>query len=267
MIRSSDLGNDYNPDIISISFSGTDYIGHRFGPYSEEVKDTYIRFDRDLAEFIWFLESEFGGDFALFLTSDHGVMPNSEFLKSKKIPSQRIDYKELKMQIQDMLKAMYGSETIFQALVENQVYLNEEELKRLGLDVNSVENDLADYIQDIPGISLVLTHHDLMHENYTRFPQVVIQNGFQKDRSGNLVFVLESFTDDAEYVKGAGHGSPYDYDRHVPLIFYGRGVTKGKCHYGNVDITQIAPTITDLLKISRPPFCTSSSLTDIISAP
>ena len=267
MIRKSGLGTDYNPDIISISFSGTDYIGHRFGPYSEEIRDTYIRFDRDLGDFIRFLETEFGGDFVLFLTSDHGVMPNSEFLKSTKIQSQRFDYKELKLQIKDQLKARYGSENIFMSLVENQVYLNEEELKRLGLDVNSVEDFLADFLQGIVGLNVVLTAHDLMHKNYTRFPEVLIQNGFEKERSGNLVFVLEPFTDDAEYTKGAGHGSPYEYDRHVPLIFYGRGITKGKCYYGNVDITQIAPSIADILKISRPPFCTSPSLTDIITTP
>jgi predicted AlkP superfamily pyrophosphatase or phosphodiesterase len=267
MLRNSDLGRDYIPDFFSISFSSTDYIGHRFGPYSEEIRDTYIRFDRDLAEFISFLESEYGGDFLLFLTSDHGVMPNTEFLNSKKIPSQRFDYNALKLQLKKQLSEKYGSEKIFQALVENQVYLNKGELARLHLEEKAVERFLAEFLQENPLISVVLTSHDLMRQNYTRFPHVLIQNGFQKERSGNLVFVLESFADDAEYTKGASHGSPYDYDRHVPLIFYGRGITKGKCYYGNVDITQIAPSIADLLNIGRPPFCTAPSLTEIITSP
>ena len=116
-------------------------------------------------------------------------------------------------------------------------------------------------------ISVAITSSDFKKRSYTQHPHVFLQNGYQAARSGNVYYASEVFTQDAKYKNGASHGSPYAYDRQVPLIFYGRGISKGKTHFGNVDITQIAPTLSDLLKIGRTPFCTSSSLTDVVTTP
>lgn len=264
-IEGEKLGADETTDFLSISFSSPDYIGHQFGPYSDEVRDTYLRFDSQLAEFLGYLEEKVGtSNFAIFLTGDHGVMPNVEFLKSNQLNAGRIDLKKLESGIETMLKKSYGDHKILIRLGEGQVILDHKVLKDSKIKRDEASRKIVGYLMDQEEVQLAISSHDLLLKEYHRFPHAYVQNGYHKDRSGDVIFVMKSYLDSDEYSTGAGHGTPYIFDTHVPLIFYGNNYFKQGEDFNNRRITQIVPTLSDLLSIQRPPLSVDESLYPLI---
>ncbi|MEQ9063155.1 MAG: alkaline phosphatase family protein [Vicingaceae bacterium] len=260
MIRGSLLGKDFTPDLGIISFSSTDYIGHLFGPYSQEVKDTYLRFDKDLEEFIMFLESQFGGDFLLFLTSDHGVMPNAEYMKSMGIRASYFDIDDHHTKLGQFLTALTGIDGLVLAMDDGQVYLDEVKISASKFSLKEVEKATERWLLGHEQIQSAIAAHELNSFDYVNFPKANMQAGFHPLRSGNVSYVLTENTIDKSFEKGSSHGSPYNYDSRVPLIFYGRDIAKGKRIEDHIDIRQIAPTITECVGVSPPPMATLPSL-------
>lgn len=263
-VEGQQMGADDVSDFLAISFSSTDYIGHKFGPYSAEVHDTYVRFDKDLEDFLNMLDENLKEDYLLFLTADHGVMPNGEYLSSLKMPANRFDYINFQKEIANFLQRKYNSDSLLLKVMNDQIYLNEEQIKKMGIAADNVERSLVNFLYTKGEIKVALTSKDLRFKEYNHFPHSLLQKGFHAQRSGNILFQLQPYSNNAAYTKGAGHSSAYNYDTQVPLIWYGKGIRSGKVIHDNFAITQIAPTLADLLKIQRPPMCDVESMTDVI---
>ncbi len=265
MIESEKFGQDDFTDFLCISLSSTDYVGHLYGPYSDEVEDTYTKLDRDLALFMYYLDEKVGNNnYTIFLTSDHGVVPNINYMKSRKLPANHFETGDsLKNELNQKLMSEFNISPV-QKVSSQQVYLDRQLIEKEKADYSKILKYITEYLVSKENIQVALSSKELLFKEYVDYPKREMQNSYYHSRSGDVLFVYRPLMRSEEYQKGTGHGTPYGYDRNVPLIWYGKGIKKGMS-VENVEITQIAATLSDLLQIQRPPMCTSESLFQKIS--
>lgn len=251
-IEGEQMGADDITDFLAVSFSSTDYVGHRFGPHSIEVQDTYLRLDRDLADLLSFLDDEVGkGKYIVFLTSDHGVVDVPAELMDRGLPGGYFDSKTAVDSLESYFRGKYGEGNWVEAYTNQQVYLNRDLLEREEISLKAMQDDAARYLQRFEGVRSVNTALNLLSEGYSEGIQAMYQNGFLYDRSGDVFIQLKPGWLDSSSRTGTSHGSPYNYDTHVPLIFYGWNIPHGVSQKKTV-IPQIAPTVSTLLNINFP---------------
>jgi predicted AlkP superfamily pyrophosphatase or phosphodiesterase len=262
-IKGEQLGKDEDTDVLALSFSSTDYVGHNFGANSKEVQDTYVRLDKDLERLFQFLDDYVGrGEYTVFLTADHGAVDVPSYLQSLKIPSGYLNNSERKALFTKFLIDTYGTEKIVENVSNNQIFLNTKELERLNLNKRDVAMAIADEQLTYQNVAKVFTAPTLVENNFTDGIESLLQNGYNQKRSGDVIFV-----DDIAYISysptGSTHGSGLNYDTHVPLLFYGKGIRKGSTTKKTV-IPDIAPTISALLGISFPNAATGQPISEVI---
>ena len=262
-IIGENLGKGEFTDFLTVSFSTPDYIGHNFGTNAKEIQDNYIRLDKDLEQFIKFLDIEIGKEnYTLFLTADHAAVPVPAYLQSLKIPSRYLNNKDFKNYFDKLCAEMFGSKEIIENYSNGQFFLNYETLKKLNLNKVEVAEKLAQEIIYYKDVYKVVTAKDLQTTNYDYGILRTVQNGYNQKYSGDIVVV--PFPASLSYSKtGTSHGSGYNYDTHIPLIFYGQGIKQGASdtYYQIIDI---APTIASLLNITRPNSCTGKTITEVL---
>lgn len=263
-LKGEALGQDEDTDVLAISFSSTDYVGHNFGVNSKEVEDTYIRLDKDLERLLDTLDSYVGeGDYTVFLTADHGAVNVPAYLQSVKIPAGYLDYNSRKALFQKFLMDTYGTTDLIENVSNNQIFLNKAKLKELGLNIHDVEQALVDEQISYPNIAKVYTATTMNSTNFTTGIEVLLQNGYNQKRSGDVI-VVDDIAHIAYSRKGSTHGSGLNYDTHVPLLFFGAGIKQGETLDKTV-IPDIAPTISALLGISFPNGATGRPLGFILN--
>ncbi|SFU31248.1 Predicted pyrophosphatase or phosphodiesterase, AlkP superfamily [Pustulibacterium marinum] len=253
-IKQEDLGKDDVTDFLAVSFSSTDYVGHKFGTNSIEVEDTYLRLDADLEKLLKYLDQQVGeGNYTVFLTADHGAVPTPSYLHDVHVPGGYANTSGLALEIQQYLKDKYHSENLIENVSNDQIFFNMDELKKLDIEVEDLEEDLAARILESPEVFETYTATEMKENNYTDKIASLIQKGFNAKESGNVIVITKP-----GYIGGNGslgtgttHGSPFIYDTHVPLLFYGFGVNKGST-VKRTEITDVAPTISALLGIAFP---------------
>ena len=250
------LGADDAPDFLCISFSSTDYCAHQFGIHGEEMEDTYIRLDRDIARFLDFLDKKLGKNNVLvFLTADHGGGETPVHLEDLHIPSGVFPESELEDALEKALAAAFGTTGNFIYEVGNQqIWLNWDAVNDLDLDPDKVASVIIEYLKTQPGVYDAFTREELMMfpSEYPYAPEM--RRGIHPRRSGDIIFQLDPawHSDDKFFGKGGTtHGTSYAYDTHVPLLWYGWKVPRG-VSFAPVDITDIAPTLAAMLRITEP---------------
>jgi hypothetical protein len=250
-IEAEELGADIIPDFLSISFSSTDYVGHKFGVNSKEVQDTYLRLDQDLARLLDYLDRKVGeGEYTVFLTADHGAGHVPAYLQDLKVPAGYWDTGQLGTKFRDFVQFRYGNTGIVQAFSNSQVFLDHQVLRSLDLSPREVQETLAAELLGYEGIQEVYTAYQLRNTEYTEGIAAILQNGYHQKRSGDVLIVPAPATPDYSPT-GSTHGSPYIYDTHVPLIFFGKGIQKGTLTRRTY-IRDIAPTLAVLLGTAFP---------------
>ncbi|MGC1204675.1 MAG: alkaline phosphatase PafA [Flavobacteriaceae bacterium] len=250
-LKAEQLGKDNITDVLTVSFSSTDYVGHNFGVNSKEIEDTYIRLDKELKRFFEALDIEVGvGEYTLFLTADHGAVDVPAYLQSLKIPSGYLNNNDRKEQFHKFLNATFGTVDIVENISNNQIFINREKLKELDLDLDDVQEAIVNEQISYPHISKAYTAITMASVDFTEGIEALLQKGYNQKRSGDVILV-----DDPAYISyhktGSTHGSGLNYDTHVPLLFFGKGIKHGQT-YKKTEITDIAPTISALLGISFP---------------
>ena len=251
VIKGEQLGKSEFTDFLAVGFSSTDYIGHRYGVASVETEDTYLRLDKDLAHFFNFLDTEVGKEnYTLFLTADHAAVHVPSYLQSLKIPAHYLSTKKLKKFLSDITQKYFNSKELIENISNYQIFLNQEKIEALGFNKNTVAQRLADEVLSFDKIYKAVTARTLQTTNFTEGIMHALQQGYNPKFSGDILMIPYPATLNYSR-KGTSHGSGYSYDTHVPLIFYGNGIKKGvsKKIYKIIDI---APTISNLLKIEAP---------------
>jgi len=250
------LGKSNITDMLTVSFSSTDYIGHTFGPNSVEMEDTYLRFDKELSDFISFLDQQIGkNNYTLFLTADHGAAHIPAYLKTKKIPAGGLALSKVEKQLNAQLKSKYNIDSLVLAIENYQVFFDKEKLKQHAIDLNDVMHDAIYFLIQYDEIDRVLDYTEITEETLPDVLKSMFINGYYPNRCGQLLLVLKpAFIDDEYGSKGTTHGLWNPYDAHIPLLFYGKNIQKGKSTE-KVFMTDIAPTICNLLHIQMPNGC------------
>lgn len=252
-IEGESLGADPFPDLLALSFSTTDLVGHAYGPDSPEVEDLYIRLDRVLEDLLNFIDRRVSlANTIIVLTGDHGVSPIPEFLKSKGLPAGRIPGKGVEEAANQALSARFGEGKWVLAFVNDQLYLDHKLMAQRRVDPGEAERVAGEATLTVPGLLNYFTRTQLLSGNLQHGPLARrATNGFNRLRSGDVWVITEPFAFIDEGKVGTTHGSPYNYDTHVPVILFGRGVHPGRYPTACTP-SDIAPTLAALLGVEPP---------------
>lgn len=246
------LGSDAITDLLAISFSSPDYIGHSFGPNSVEAEDAMLRLDIALGQFFDWLDRQVGkGQYTVFLTADHGAAHVPEFSLENKLPGGRVFMGKIIDRLNADLEKMYRLKKLIVSDDNYQLHLDHPQLDSAGINKSDVIGWLQKELIKEPGIDRAFAIKDL---NLIPLPEPVrkmLNNGYHPNRSGDLQIILKPGYIDAYGTTGTTHGLWNPYDAHIPLLWYGWGIKKGVTHR-EVYMTDIAPTLAALLHVQMP---------------
>jgi predicted AlkP superfamily pyrophosphatase or phosphodiesterase len=264
------LGSDDDADLLCVNLSSNDYVGHAFGPYSLEAQDMTYRTDRMLADFTKFLNKEVGvGRWTLALTSDHGVAPIPEHAAKMRLPARRVPaehFATLRETLEKALTERFGKpqQTGAKYILHfdsNMVYLNED-LAELGDERRvAAQRIVRETLLRDAAVAAAFTRSELVDGGSQTELFRRVELSFHPRRSGDVLFALKPY-----HIAGditATHGSPWEYDTHVPLLWLGAGV-KPSIVDRPVVVPQLAPTAARILGIAFPSGCTVEPLYDIL---
>ena len=262
-ILSEELGAGKFTDFLALSFSSTDYVGHRYGVYALETEDTYLRLDKDLEDFFNFLDTNVGkGNYTLFLTADHAVVPVPSYLQSLKIPAHYFNTNNFRKYVDSVTVKHFKTNDLVENFSNNQIFLNRETLDKLKLDKNVVAEKIADAVVYFDGVYKAVSAKTLQTTNFTEGILKTLQKGYNQKLSGDVLLIPYPATL-ASKRTGTSHGSGYFYDTHVPILFYGNGIKKGSSAK-RYEIIDIAPTIANLLDIEAPNASTGKIIEEVL---
>jgi len=262
-MKGHDLGRDEATDILTVSFSATDVIGHTYGPDSQEQMDNLLRLDRTLGRLLDEAERRAGkGRVLVVLSADHGAMPLVEVLKTRGVDARRADAAELYQPVEQALAARFPGATGLIADPDPMEFvLDREAITQQGLSFEDVEAAIRDALLATGLVEAVYTHSQLVGARPADDPFFDRhQRAFFASRSGDLVARIKKHVYLGGYVGGTGHGSPHDYDRHVPIVFMGPGITPGP-HDVETGPEDIAWALGRLLGL---PYPQQDSVTDLL---
>ena len=262
-LENEKLGTDTTTDFLAISYSSTDYIGHKFGVNSKEIQDTYLRLDLDLQRLLNALDNKVGvGQYTVFLTADHGAINVPAYLKDQKIPAGYLNGKETKTKFNEFLTYTYGTTDLIKNVSNNQVFLDRKVINNLDMDLEDVQEEIALELLSYGDMNKTYTGYQMWKNEYTNGIPYILQNGWHQKRSGDVLLVPKPAF--ISYPRmGSTHGSPMIYDTHVPLLFYGNGIKKGST-VNRTEIPDIAPTLAAMLGVAFPNGATGKPIVEVL---
>ena len=267
-LRNERLGQGNETDMLAISVSSTDAIGHKFSTRGQEIHDAYLQLDRDLTRFLNTLDATVGrGNYLLFLSADHGGSHNPNFMRSHKLPAGGFEAWTLAKKLNEALQKQFATGANL-LLGENslRIYLDHQAIQNAGLDLNKVKAAAKEWLEKQPHITYVVDYNNVETQPIPQPIRERIINGYSRERGGDLLIVTHP-----EWInvkasptyKGTTHGLWNPDDAHIPLIFMGWGVDKGET-FAPTRMTDIAPTICALLHIQMPNACVGNPITSAI---
>ena len=257
------LGRRNTTDLLSVSFSSNDSVGHTHGPDSPHVRDIAVRTDRTIGQLLARVDKLVGLQHTLVaFTTDHGVAPVPEFLQDRSLPGGRLTSKELFDPIQLALAARFGEGTWILATAGSSPYLNYALMDKLQLDPEQVRRVAAEAAARAPRVARVYTRDQLLRGQVPndRIGNRVVRS-YNAQRSGDLEIILEPYW--MRQAQGTTHGTPYSYDAHIPLILMGRRIKPGEYSQAAA-LNDLAPTISTLLGVEIPAASSGRVLTEAL---
>jgi predicted AlkP superfamily pyrophosphatase or phosphodiesterase len=265
-MKAHQLGEDSNTDIFAIGFSATDIVGHTYGADSQETMDQLLRLDLVLDKLFKEIDSKVGLDNTLVvLTADHGSLPLVENLKGKGIDAQRANPNVLSNAVKQALAQRFPGVDNLALFEAPDFYFDEDAMRAHNLKIKDVEDAAIPALLRTGLVEKVYTREDLSGTASSSDPFLpLFRNAFYAPRSPHLTVLLKKYLYLSSLVGGTGHGTAYDYDRHVPVVFMGAGVKPGtyKEACGPEDI---APTLALMLKLEFPREQDSRLLTEMLT--
>lgn len=248
------------PDMLAVSISTTDVVGHAVGPNSIWIEDLYLRLDKELAAFLSYLDSRIGKDnYVVFLSADHAAAHNVTFMRDNKMPAYSWNGKEVQAMLDRYLEETLGAKQRVARCVGNfQVAILDNALTAQALNRDEVESAVCECLRRMPLVEYAFPMSDV--PDYLPQPiRDMVINGYCPRRSGEIQIIPLTGTMDqgggAPEPKGTNHTVWNPDDTHIPLIFMGKGIPAGQDE-ATRHITDIAPTLASLLRIQQPSGCT-----------
>ena len=248
--RTLRLGQTGSTDLIAVSFSALDKVGHDYGPDSPEVQDVLVRLDRTIGKLLSDVERLVGPEnYVVALSSDHGVAPLMERLAARGIDAGRIDPRQLEQTTDATLRSAFGPGKYVSHILDDEIYLVPGIYDRLAAR-GVVLNALRRSLRSLPGVQDVFTRDDLVGNTPADAATVrPLARSYDAERSGDLFVVPRPYW--TIRVTATGHGSAYDYDTHVPILLMGKGITPGE-YLAPASPVDIAPTLAFLAGVTLP---------------
>jgi hypothetical protein len=211
------LGKGNATDLIAISFSSPDYIGHSFGPNSWENADDYVRLDQELGKLLLFLDAQIGKNaYTVFLSADHAVAHIPGFMKENKLPGGLLEDAGMMKEMNLQIKQKFGVENAIASIMNEQVYLSRKRMDTSKADMVEIKNFIVSYLMKNENITHAFATDDILITPLPQKFREMMANGFFPSRSGDVQYITKS-----GYFSGSGtgttHGSPFQYDTHIPL--------------------------------------------------
>ncbi len=282
-IVNEQLGQDDDTDVLTVSLSANDYVGHRYGPYSQEVMDVSLRIDRQIGTLLDFVQTRVGlANTLVAFTSDHGVAPIPEHTAAIGLGGERIKTSNILAAIRATISARYNSQgkspdptadyiyrfedngVMRDGFMNGNVYFNYAALARDGVNLDEIAQVAGAAVLRIPGIARYFTRAQLQRGSTSITDPIERRalHGFYPPRSGDLVIVAEPFKYLGDTIT-ATHGTPYSYDTNVPMMIMAAGITAGRYHEA-ASPADIAPTLCALLGLTAPASATGRVLTEAL---
>lgn len=254
-IDGEQLGADDETDLLAVSCSSTDYIGHQVGTHAVETEDTYLRLDKAIADFLSYLDAKVGkGNYLVFLSADHGAMNNARFLQDRRIPVGNWDDGTAAKKLNEVIaKEFPNTGDLVKTVMNYQVFFNREVIKNQHLDFAKIKQTVVDFLKEDSCVLYACDMEKTMTESIPEEVKYRIVNGYNRERSGDVQIVLKPnfYT---HGMKGTDHGAWNLYDTHIPLVFMGWGIKHGATTKRTF-MTDIAPTIGALIHVQAPNGC------------
>lgn len=265
-LKGEQLGKGSSTDMICISYSQTDVIGHEWGTRGERTDAAYLTLDRDLQRLFQALDQEVGrGQWVAFLTADHGAAHNWRFQKKHKLPGGPLYNDDLKKGIYEHLKSTLGIEKkVIADILDYRIFLNNDVLENAD-EREKVINGIVDYVRTLPTYATAYAFDCIRTAPLPERLAEQILKGYYRGRSGDIIMIPKPHYYSSW--KGAPegqttHGEWNPYDAHIPCLFYGWHIPQGATSR-EVHIVDIAPTICQLLHIQQPSACIGEAITEI----
>jgi predicted AlkP superfamily pyrophosphatase or phosphodiesterase len=267
-LKNESLGKDEQTDFLAISYSTPDIIGHEFGTQAVEIEDTYLRLDQDIERLLNALDDEVGsGEYIVFLTADHAVVPVPQYLVDNKLPGGYVFLSEPLKNLQTKITEKFGA-NYFKAHTNLNIYLNDSLIQANKANRQEIAEFAKAEIMHWEGVKRAYTGQELLASGYGDFWTEKIKRGYNKNVSGDVVFMLESGylpkqTPNSLTGKGTSHGSAYSYDSHVPLLWFGAQIPKKEV-FRVVEITDIVPTLAHFMNVAFPSSVTGKPILELL---
>lgn len=262
LVKQEALGADAATDFLFVGFSANDYVGHRWGPYSEEVADMTVRTDKQLGELLKFLDRQVGaGNYWLILAADHGVAPTLEQARARGIRAKNIDSRALQAAVEKALTDRWGADTWL--IPKAELTFNRETLNKHGVTLAEAAQVAGEAARTLDGVVGYVAAGEFHLSSDTA---QAFRLSSYPGRTPDVVVVQEPFALFDSERGGTGHGTPYSYDTHVPLILYGAAFRPGN-YREMVSPTDLAPTLAAALGINPPALADGKVLTQALRAP
>jgi predicted AlkP superfamily pyrophosphatase or phosphodiesterase len=265
-VEGEKLGQGEKPDLLCISFSSIDYVGHKFGPYSQEVQDMVLRLDRQLEEFFDYLEKKIGLEQVMItLTADHAVAPPIEFAKKEGFDAEGFDETAWFGELKTRLSEEYGPGRYLlgSKIYTGQLYLNHATLERKKISVAEISGIIRETALASGKYQAVFSREQLLEGRAPGPLGQLAINGYNAERSGDVVLIPKPYVIPGAGKTGTTHGSGYAYDTHVPILFFGAEFRPG--HYAKeFTITDIVPTLCAALGMNEPAGSMGKAATEIL---
>lgn len=254
-IEGYQLGQRDFTDFLTINCASTDYVGHQFGINSIEIEDVYLRFDRDLAAFLGYLDEKIGrGEYTVFLTADHGAAHAIGYMQNHNIPGDYWNPGVLADSLNGLLARSFQTQRLVDTISNYQVTFSMKTIRDKKLDFNAIKKVAVEWLRQQPGITYAIDMEKAGELPLAEPVRSMVMNGYNTKRSGAIQLVLNAGWFETHGKTGTSHGTWNPYDTHIPLIFMGWGIRPGRTNQP-IYMTDIAPTLAALLRIQMPNGC------------
>jgi hypothetical protein len=262
-IQAEKLGQRNVTDLLAVSFSANDYVGHAAGPDSPEVKEMSIQTDRVFGKLFSFLDATLGmGNVLVVMTADHGVAPVPEVNAARRMPGGRMPSGVVRKAVEAALIDKYGAGQWMLNPSDTAFYFNQDLIRQKKLDAAAVERTAAEAARPIAHVFRVYTREMLLNGTVDIQVGRRVMNGFYPPRGPDMYVLLEPYW--LYGAKGTTHSTTFSYDAHVPVIFMGPGIKAG--HFDEeISVNDVAPTLATYLDIETPSGSVGRCLAEILN--
>lgn len=267
-LKGENLGKSGTTDMLCVSYSQTDVIGHEWSTRGEHTDEAYLELDKDIARLLAALDEQVGeGNYLVFLTADHGAAHNQQFMIDHKLnggPWKWWD--EMAPGLEKALQNIGADLKVIASLNSYRIYLDKQHIAELGVEFCKVKQTIIDYAKTAPHVQFVIDYEHAATSSVPQKLRDMALMGYHPRRSGDILIIPEAgwyeFGSWSSPV-GTTHGEWNPYDAHIPLLFMGWKVEHGSTGR-EVHITDIAPTVTQLLHIQQPNACVGEPITEVV---